>query len=333
MSNLANIKKLMNDTGHSSKIKSIIDDAKNAAYTEFFMGYPVIEELKVYAEGVLKAMPKVKFYPYDMCYISQPVNDDDGNYVTTRQFRVVDEFFVYMDDFPFDLGRIGYGDNAVSSGGKTGDTYHMYSRKVNNAKFATHRNQHHMKMTTDVDKAIKNASKYLLPYTHHELAKAYYEQMHNSVSQVLAKTETKLSHITSPIRSSSSLAILLEMESLLEQGITFVTPEFKELASQVTEAMTAYKEQKARKVSAYFVRLKPVGDETYADIQEVFSIRDNRWNERMLTNGALSASYPINELPQDVAGQISVLSILEDDGYVSNVGMKIDERTFWVERG
>ena len=62
-------------------------------------------------------------------------------------------------------------------------------------------------------------------------------------------------------------------------------------------------------------------------------MRDIRWDVKMNTTGTQALTYLVNELPQDIAGQIAVLNILEDDGYVANVGMKIDDSTYWVERG
>jgi hypothetical protein len=41
----------------------------------------------------------------------------------------------------------------------------------------------------------------------------------------------------------------------------------------------------------------------------------------------------MSDLPEETAHAVASLSILERDQYVTGVGMKIDERHFWVERG
>ena len=46
-----------------------------------------------------------------------------------------------------------------------------------------------------------------------------------------------------------------------------------------------------------------------------------------------STTYSMDELPEDIGGAISVLSILEDGQYVPRVGQKVDDTTFWIERG
>jgi hypothetical protein len=329
MPKLARISKVMSDTGHKEKVSSIAEDAKGLGHNTFFMGHPVTSELLAFATGVQKAMPKVKFHPNTFAFKNVEIKDEHGVYQTTKSMRVCDEFFVYMDDFPFDIGRIGYGDNGV----KADDlTYAVYSRKIQNAKYATHRDQHHMIMTKDVDKAVKNARKHLVPYTTRELAQAFYEPLHNQVNHVLSKVKSSMYDGAREI-VNNRMAILQEVAFLRKQGVEFTTPEFRDLAGKVEQLIADYAEQDKRSVSAFFVRFKQVGDETYAELQEVLNVREVRWDVKMNTTGTQALTYHVNELPQDIAGQIAVLNILENDGYVAGVGMKIDDTNFWVERG
>jgi len=329
MAKLARISKVMADAGHQDKMNGISIQAKELGYSVFFKGIPVEKELLAFIEGVQKVMPKVKFYPNTFAFKNVTVNDENGVYQTTKPIRVCDEMFVYMDEFPFDIGRIGWGDNGVKSDDLT---YAVYSRKIQNDKYALHRDQYYMVMTKDVSKAVKNACKYLLPYTTRELAQAFYEPLHNKVSSVLEKVKGSMYDGAREI-VNNRMAILQEVHFLKKQGVEFTTPEFRDLAGRVEQLISDYAEQDKRKVSALFVRFKQVGDETYVDTQEVFDVREVRWDVRMNTTGASLGSYPVNELSPDVAGQIAVLNILENDGYVAGVGMKIDESTYWVERG
>jgi hypothetical protein len=189
-----------------------------------------------------------------------------------------------------------------------------------------------MIMSKDMGKAVKNATKYLIPYTTRELAQAFYEPLHENVSKVFEEVKGKMHNGAREI-VNNRMAILQEVAFLKKQGVEFVTPEFRDLAGRVEQLIADYAEQDNRKVSALFVRFKQVGDDTYVDVQEVMNVREIRWDVKMNTTGSLSTTYSLNELPQNIAEQVSVLSILENDGYVSNVGMKIDETTFWVERG
>jgi hypothetical protein len=234
-----------------------------------------------------------------------------------------------MDDFPCDLGRISWADNGVQSGECT---YGVYSRKIQNAKYAQHRDQHHMVMTSDLEKAVKNARKHLVPYTTRELAQVFYEPLHEKVSKVLDDVKSK-AHDGARGIVNNRMAILQEIEFLKKQGVQFVTPEFRELSENIEQLLGDYREQEARKVSAVFVRFKQIGDTTYADLQEVHNVREIRWDVKMNTTDAQAISCSADELPQDIAGQVAVLNILENEGYVAGVGMKIDDKTYWVERG
>lgn len=329
MAKLARISKVMSDTGHREKLNNVAEEAKGLGHQHFVSGIPVEQELLAFVLGVQHAMPKVKFYPNTFAYKNVPITDENGNYQTTKSMRVCDEMFVYMDDFPFDIGRIGWGDNGVKSDDLT---YSVYSRKIQNAKYATHRDQHHMIMTKDAEKAIKNARKHLVPYTTRELAQAFYEPLHTKVSSVLDKVKGSMYDGAREI-VNNRMAILQEVAFLKKQGVEFTTPEFRDLASRVEQLIADYAEQDKRSVSAFFVRFRQVGDSTYADLQEVLNVREIRWDVKMNTTGTQALTYPLDELPQDIAGQIAVLNILENDGYVANVGMKIDDSTFWVERG
>ena len=314
---IANLNKLIGNKDQNERVKLVTEKAVAAGYTEFLDGVPVSKELLGFTQALKKAMPKVKFHPHNFEYLNNP------------QIHVCNEVFVYMDDFPCDLGRISWADNGVRSGDCT---YGVYSRKIQNAKYATHRDQHHMVMTNDLDKAVKNARKHLLPYTTRELAQVFYEPLHEKVSRVLDIVKTK-AHEGARDIVNNRMAILQEIEFLKKQGVQFVTPEFRELSEKVEQLLGDYREQESRKVSAVFVRFKQIGDTTYADLQEVHNVREIRWDVKMNTTDAQAISCPADNLPQDIAGQVAVLNILENEGYVAGVGMKIDDKTYWVERG
>jgi hypothetical protein len=183
-----------------------------------------------------------------------------------------------------------------------------------------------------LEKAVKNARKHLVPYTTRELAQVFYEPLHEKVSKVLDDVKTKAHNGARDI-VNNRMAILQEIEFLKKQGVQFVTPEFRELSENIEQLLGDYREQEARKVSAVFVRFKQIGDTTYADLQEVHNVREIRWDVKMNTTDAQAISCSADELPQDIAGQVAVLNILENEGYVAGVGMKIDDKTYWVERG
>lgn len=316
---IKNINEIMNDKDLNDRMKELSDIAVTEGHSYFLNGVPVYKELLVFAQELQKTMPKIKFLPHTYDTASRSVPSSLGN------VRVVDEVFVYMDDFPCELGRISWSDNTVSSGEIT---YGVHSRKIKNAKYGSLRDQHHMVLTNNLGKAVKNARKYLVPYTTQELAQVFYKGMNTKVREVYSEVREALYDGADPVRHNRQ-AILQEIAFLKKQGVHFITPEFRKVADTIDELMANFTAQETRKVSSVFVRFKQVGDITYADFVEAHNVRDRG----PYTGDAHATSCPIDELPQDIAGQVAVLNILKNDDYVSGIGMKIDDRTFWVERG
>jgi hypothetical protein len=232
---IANLNKLMGNSNQVGKITNLHARAVEVGHTEFLAGAPVSKELLGFAQALQKAMPKVKFFPHTF------------NLLTDKKIHACNEMFVYMDDFPCDLGRISWADNGVQSGNCT---YGVYSRKIQNAKYATHRDQHHMVMTSDLEKAVKNARKHLLPYTTRELAQVYYEPLHEKVSKVLDDVKGK-AHDGARGIVNNRMAILQEVEFLRKQGVQFVTPEFRELSENIEQLLDNYREQETRRYQRY----------------------------------------------------------------------------------
>ena len=124
---------------------------------------------------------------------------------------------------------------------------------------------------------------------------------------------------------------MLEIRALKAKGVEFTTPEFKRIAEDVDDVYGAYESEKARKVGALFVRFHKIGEETYVTLQEAMDIRGNYQEIKLGEN--TYATVPVSELPEDIVGSVSVLNILNNEQYVANVGMKLDNNHFWIERG
>ena len=262
-------------------------------------------------------MPKLKFFPNDTR--GRVLNDDAG---AQHWIHIVGEFEVYTDDFPISLGRIGYKDYQV---GKAKDSYGVYSRKIQNDKFKPYRGQYYMSLTATIDKAVKNACKYIVPYTHRELMEICYSDMQHKVYTSTSVAKQKLEEALRDVSNGGYL--LEEILHLKHLGVEFKTSGFKELASNILELTGNVQEEQSRNIMGVFVRFRRVGDNVYADVS---TARDLRRNYSVATDGK-TTSYRVDELPSTIAGSISVLSILDDYQYVPRVGQKIDENTYWIE--
>ena len=312
--------------GRIERCNAVIADAK---WSHAFQGVAVPEEIKNLLTEVQAVMPNLKFVPLDDNYVQVKYLDENG-VMQMKSYCLMTHWLAYMDEYPFNLGYLGYGNH--SAGRNKGDaelTYGIHSRKIENAKYHSGRDQHHMVMTKDLSKAVKLAKKYLVPYTTTELAAITYDGVHENSRNVLHKAERDMRDTVGILRNAD--VVIAELLHLIKQGAQFATAEFKKVASELEAKVEAYKEQEQRQVNAYFVRIYNIGEDTYADLQQASNVRQNAYASKAFTGNTFT--YKMAELPEHVAHAVASLSILENKQYVDGVGMKIDECHFWVQEG
>jgi hypothetical protein len=318
MATLRNMKTLLKDTNYNDRLQRAIADSTDANWQVWYGIYPVPQQVKELMEKLTSAMPNIQVHPSNLLR-----HEHEG-----KTAYLVNEFSIYMDEYPFDFGRIGYRDYTT---GKKNDEniYGIYSRKIHNAKYGTGRDQFHMVMTASVDKAVKMGMKYLVPYTHSELARAHYKSIVGNASQSNTDALGELAKTINPISGARSELLIQELLHLIHQKATFKSAEFNEVLANLEGAYNRMKEEQARVVDAQFVRFRKVGGDMYVD---VMTAQDVRRNDFKASLGDIM-TYKMDELPEDLLGSISVLNILEDGQYVTRVGQKVDDTTFWIERG
>lgn len=315
------------DESMQGTMQRIRQGAIDEGWKIFFQDIPVSQEFKDYLERIAKVMPKLKYAPYEIAYVNRTVFDETGTYQTTKSFRLAKSILLYMDEYPFELGRASYGDHSVNGSGE--ETYAVYSRRIQNAKYATHRDQHFMIMSSDMEKSVKNVRKYVVPYTARELARALYDPFHTGAGRALQKAQSDVGEAIKTVKYNDR-ALVTEIQHLIKMGVQFTTPEFTELAKNLPSLTEQLVTEKQRKPDGIFVAFKQVGDETYADMCYVSDVR-NCYQPKF--SNEVSELVKVSELPEEIAGNIAVLNILQNDAYVDGVGAKIDNTHFWLERG
>lgn len=299
-----------------SRVERAKKSVEEQGWTHSYDGIAVSKEMKEFLLEVQKAMPHVKFVA------GNDVMETDVQ--TGNRCHVMNYFLVTMDDCPYEIGRIGFGDFSATKSSKP--TYVVYSRKINNPKFRAGRDQFHMVMTSDVKKAITNAKKYLVPFSTKELATYSHDSMVSNAQTALTHAHSQMTRTLDPITYAKDLWIK-ELLNLRSQGVTFVTQQFHDIMKVLPERVEIYNEEKDKKVYGLFVRLYNIGEDTYLDVQRVNDLRNisPSFNPDMQT-------FSMSSAPQDILGGVATLAILEPKQYVTNVGMKVDEKHYWIER-
>jgi predicted transcriptional regulator len=188
-----------------------------------------------------------------------------------------------------------------------------------------------MVMCRDAEKAAKNLKTYLIPMTHTELARAYYSEMRSHVSSEEARIrqEYERSIISAVGRETDTIGE--ELALLYKQGVTFNNPDIQSSAKAIAETRDVYKADIGRRVDATFVRFRTLNGEQFVEVVTTPNVRV--YSTPTAVSGESTKLYTMAELPQDIGEGVAVLTILEDGQYVPKVGMRVNETTFWIERG
>jgi hypothetical protein len=282
-----------------------------------FNGWAVQKETFDYLTEISKVMPKLKFLPARACWYSYENGDS---------IRVIHNFSVYMDEFPYGLGFVGYGNFGVKS---SNDVYMVNSRKIKNSKYASHRDQYHMQMTTDFKKAVKLACTYIVPYTIKELAQASYRDFSRNVEREADRINTMAYKLAAPIRDDVR-TIITEVKNLIAQGVVFETEAFKNIAGSLMDTLAEQEEERKRGVFGVYARVRTVGEYTYVDTYKAYDVKSNTYEAK--DDGSPPTTCLLSELDAELAGNIAVLNMLEVGNYVPRVGYRVDTNTFWLER-
>lgn len=302
-------------------VVSAATQAKELDYAHFLSGVPCVKEVKEFGEELLKLNPTLKFAPTNNRDVTS-VQDVDGVKRLVKYHR----FYIYMDNCPYMLGEIGYGDYSVRGNGAT--TFMVKSRKIINAKFSEWREQQNMIMAKDMKKAVKTALKYLMPYTTKDIAEVSFSKFSSEVTTASDQAKTKLYR---ELRELGGSVLCEELRHLLKQGASFKTKEFQNFAVRSDELFGELDDESKRDVNAQFVYVYDGGGRMYADVINTLDPR----NEGRLSMKKIveTHTYRMEELPSDIVEKVSVLNILTDDQYVARVGLRVSANTFWIERG
>ena len=240
--------------------------------------------------------------------------------------------WVYYPDEPYPMGYIGYGDFRTEVCGD--DQYMVASRKITNDKYGDYQDQFRMKMSGNMDTAIRNAKRFLRNFSPHEMAGANAKLLRskaNDQPEMLGSKFRKsmrelFDHEVGNRTGAFNGRMLTELRHLVDSDHGFVDGEFGHQLKQMFEMGDAWRESFHKTVNVYFVRVfEKFGKQTF-QVTELDDVRDYkpRISDQFLTY--------TDDLPENIMGKLAVLSMTEDGNYVDDVGMRVDEGMFYVVR-
>ena len=283
--------------------------------TKVFDGLPVGKKLGAFCEAILKANRHVKFG------VAKSIK---GEFIHGTHRQAVAELWVYMPEHEYAMMRVGFADYAVK--GNMEGKFGVYSRLLQNNKFDSQRDQYYMVTSDDLERIMKTVKKVMRPYAPHETANVVFEAYQG-------KVHTNVWTATSNAREAKDATIGLndlrnELFALYDLGYEFASETLKDKVGKWKKAMTELNEAEAKKRNAYFVSVILRGEELLCNVMTVNDVRKiHTINETNITQ-----TFKMDDLPEDIAEKVATLGMVDRGHYVEDVGMKVSDTTFWIDR-
>lgn len=233
------------------------------------------------------------------------------------------ELCVYMDGHAYAMARVGYGDYSIRTSG--GHKYMVYARMIANEKFRDSTEQYHMATAETVERAVKNVKKYLRPYSPMECAAMTYTLVRDRFAQVGMQASQAAASAKYNVLEEKQLRA--ELFHMLNAGYEFLSQDFRASVVEWRDKINEEQAVRGRALHAYYVNVRLYREEMLCDVIEVLDA-DKRY--KMAPDKPV-ATYKMEDLPENIAGSLAALSMVEDGHYVHGVGLRVDSTTFWVQ--
>tara|TARA_Y100001972_G_scaffold112706_1_gene146675 strand:- start:305 stop:1207 length:903 start_codon:yes stop_codon:yes gene_type:complete len=233
--------------------------------------------------------------------------------------------WVHMPKDPFCLGWIGYGDfQTTVSADKS--SYVVYSKNIANWKYGDYNDQYHMAMSVNLNTAVRNAKKYLRPLSTSDMALEKYDEMitHSNKSKDKASNDAYNARGDMLRHSETKPNALVEyMRTLVNTGHEFTDKELEGTLLNYFKLEKESTELKHKVIKTVFVRVHERFGKQVFDVATV--VKDGYRNK---TESVVA--YSKDDLPEDIMGKISALSMVENGHWVDDVGYRVDATLFYV---
>ena len=239
--------------------------------------------------------------------------------------------YMHMPNDPYVMGWIGYGDFQTEVRAEQ-SSYIVSSQHIRNMKYADYNDQYYMAMSINLHTAVRNAKKYCRPLTTKVMALDKEEDMRRKASDTESAMDVKRNNTLSNLLAKNNRQTHIEHNPMLEYMRTLVKVghEFtdKELESNLLNYFKLEQEHKtlkAKGIKVSYVRVYEKYGEQFFDVVPI--IKDPKAYGATIET---IVSYKHADVPQDVLGKVAVLSMVENNHWVDDVGYRVDATMFYV---
>lgn len=271
---------------------------------------------------------------------SKPIGLDDFQYEISKKLKGIkfkernqNTLWAYREGESYAMGYIGFGDFRDSRDGE--HLYTVWSPNIINGRYG-HGSQMHMAQAKQLKKGVSNALKYLRPLSVKQVASISTKSCRHKVSEVVEEAKGRyhryqalIAHNFLDLRRGSENALQQELQHLVDMGHEFLD---KELGDNLRTAFNNLKE---------YTLSKETNNNVFTFVEATKTIT-GRQVFRVATNVDTSFTYGFDvpqenisvysqeELPEELAGKLSVLSMIDPDNYVEGVGYRAAANVFYV---
>ena len=250
--------------------------------------------------------------------------------------------FVFMEGEYMCMGWIGYGDFLKYT---TPDNYSyvVYSRHIKNRKYDGYQSeQYYMAQSINESTAIKNCKRYLRNYNTVEMADIQLRDVKQGAIKTVREIDDKARNALENVFQFTKYRpdnsnMFKAMRHILNSGIELPDKTFQD------ELVKAYKEydnyliHKSKRVNMLYIKVyERLGKRTF-DVIDLGGVATGKDEDASLHYHTLKnkdvVKYDDDTLSEYIVGKISVLSMVDPDTYVDDVGFRSKiENTFYVVR-
>ena len=264
--------------------------------------------------------------------------------------------WVFYPNDLYALGWIAFADYRES--GDMGDCYVVGSRNITNEKYANYSHQHHMKMSGNLDVAVKNALKHLRPWSIAEIALSVHRSAKTAIDHARRRLNEPLFDLHKKIFDATAYTVAQchslapykqELLAFAERDVDFVDQNLK---SDLLEFIKARKEIE----ELYNLDQMSRGDASLSDakyrvnifvyvhedmhgrqrVSTIPCVLSSRWaDSHSFIKSEVHTYFSESEVPEDIMSKLAVLQLNQrtpegDLNYVINVGVNHGNGCFHV---
>ena len=247
--------------------------------------------------------------------------------------------WVFRPQDTYAMGFIACGD--YMDGGDGRDRYHVFSPNIINNSY-TYGDRENMASALHRAKGVKNAAKYLRPWTTKQVMARVQREMYSKADEVQIETRHRAEACAREARGRNLLEVRRysaleanplqnELKHLLDSGYEFLDKNLEQNLRATFTANEEYEEiKKQGEAPLTFVEIITVDDTQhfrgYTDVPSTSSLLSVRGLDE-----DTAFKYTLGDIPEHIMGPISVLSMVGVGQYVAGVGYRAGENMFYVK--